>query len=78
MDTLPRDGLIQKVEANAQERAALAKLNNLPEIASLTARLEIRKWRRGAKVEGELAARVTQTCVVTLEPFEAEIEEPIT
>jgi uncharacterized metal-binding protein YceD (DUF177 family) len=77
VDPLPRNGLTLEIEANPQERAALARLNNLPEIARLTARLSIGKWRRGVRVEGELSARLTQVCIVSLEPFEVEIEEPI-
>ncbi len=74
---LPKDGLEQNIEANENERAALAKLNNLPAISKLSARFRITKQRRGVRVEGELSARLTQTCVVSLEPFEAEIAEPI-
>ena len=77
VEPLPRDGLSHEIEANEAERAALARLNNLPGIARLTARFRITKWRRGVEVEGELSAQVTQTCVVSLEPFEAEIDEPI-
>ena len=33
---------------------------------------------RGVRVEGEASPRgVTQTCVVSLEPFEVDVEEPI-
>jgi len=77
VEPLPRNGLDYDVEANEAERAALAKLNNLPAIARLTAHFHIKKWRRGVEVEGELSARVTQTCVVSLEPFDVDIEEPI-
>ena len=77
VEPLPRAGLTQEIEATPEERAALARLNGLPEIARLTARLRLSKWRRGVRVEGELSARVTQICVVSLEPFEVEIEAPI-
>ncbi len=77
VDPLPRDGLRQEIEATPQERAALARLNGLPEISRLTARLGVAKWRRGVRVEGDLSARLTQTCVVSLEPFEVEIAQPI-
>jgi uncharacterized metal-binding protein YceD (DUF177 family) len=77
VEPLPRDGLSQEIEATDRERAALAALNGLPEISRLTARLRISKWRRGVRVEGGLSARLAYTCVVSLEPFEAEIEEPI-
>ncbi len=77
VEPLPRDGLETTIEANAVEREKLAALNNLPAISRLSARLLIKKWRRGVEVEGELSARVTQTCVVTLEPFDVDIDEPI-
>ena len=77
VEPLPRNGLEETIEATEAERKALAKLNNLVDIARLTARFRIAKWRRGVKVEGDVSARVTQTCVVSLEPFEVEIEEPI-
>jgi uncharacterized metal-binding protein YceD (DUF177 family) len=77
VEPLPRDGLETEIEANAAERESLAALNGLPAIARLTARFVVKKWRRGVEVEGELSARVTQTCVVSLEPFEVDIDEPI-
>jgi hypothetical protein len=77
VDSMPRGGLEPEIEASEPERAALAALNGLPAIARLVARFRIVKWGRGVSVEGELSARLTQTCVVTLEPFEVEIEEPI-
>ena len=77
VEPLPRGGLALDIEANAAERAALAKLNTLPGIERLNASFRIVKWRRGVEVEGELSARVTQTCVVSLEPFDVDIEEPI-
>ena len=78
VDALPRDGLSQVIEANAAERAALAKLNDLPSIARLTASLRVTRAGRGAvRVRGEVAAEVTQTCVVTLEPIEAVVREEV-
>lgn len=77
VETMPRDGLVETIEASADERAALAKLNGLPDIARLTAQFRISKWKRGVRVEGEVSARVTQTCVVSLEPFDVDVEEPV-
>lgn len=77
VEPLPRDGLDVEIEANAAERAALARLNGLPAVERLSASFHIAKWRRGVHVEGELSARVTQTCVVSLEPFDVDIDEPI-
>jgi len=77
VDPMPRGGLEQAIEANPQERAALAALNGLPNIERLAAHFRVVKWGRGVAVEGELTAHVTQTCVVSLEPFEIDIDEPI-
>jgi len=78
VDALPADGLSQTIEANPEERAALAALNRLPAIASLTAGFTVRRsGRGGARVTGEVHAEVTQLCVVSLEPFAATVDEPI-
>jgi len=77
VEPLPKNGLEETIEANEAEREALAKLNNLVGISRVKAQFRIAKWRRGVKVEGEVKAHVTQTCVVSLEPFDTEIEEPI-
>jgi uncharacterized metal-binding protein YceD (DUF177 family) len=77
VEPLPRDGIEMDIEADATEREKLAALNGLPAIAHFSASFRIKKWMRGVEVEGELSARVTQTCVVSLEPFEIDIEEPI-
>ena len=78
VDALPKDGLTQAIEANPAERAALAALNHLPAIAKLTATFELRRAGRGAvRVAGVVHAELTQTCVVSLEPFEATVDEPV-
>jgi phosphate acyltransferase len=78
VETLPRDGLEQRIEASAAERAALARLNGLQDIASLTADLRVTRAGKGAvRVRGEVLAKVTQTCVITLEPLEAMIQEEV-
>jgi uncharacterized metal-binding protein YceD (DUF177 family) len=65
------------IAADAQERAALAKRFGLIDIAALSARLHLSGTpRRGViAVEGRIRAEVTQSCVVTLEPVAARIEE---
>jgi hypothetical protein len=75
---VPPEGLDMDIVASESERAALAALNSLPAIHSLTAALTVRRWRRdGLEATGELRARLRQTCVVTLEEFDTEIVEPI-
>jgi uncharacterized metal-binding protein YceD (DUF177 family) len=78
VDALPADGLTQTIEAGPDERAALAALNRLPAIASLTASFTLRRsGRGGARVTGQVRAEVTQVCVVSLEPFAATVDEPV-
>jgi uncharacterized metal-binding protein YceD (DUF177 family) len=77
IDTLPREGLAQTITATPDERAALAALNGLVEIAALTANFVVKRSGRGARVEGRVHAEVTQTCVVTLEPFATTIDEKV-
>ncbi len=78
IDALPADGLSQTIEASQDERAALAALNRLPAIASLTASFTVRRsGRGGVRATGEVHAEVAQLCVVTLEPFTATVDEPV-
>ncbi|MEK4034781.1 YceD family protein [Methylocystis sp. IM3] len=75
---IPPEGLEIEIAASETERDALARLNAIPAILSLTADLRARRWRGdGMEVSGALRARVRQTCVLTLEDFEADVFEPI-
>jgi uncharacterized metal-binding protein YceD (DUF177 family) len=78
VEPLPKDGLNQTIAADAAERAALAALNGLPAIAKLTANLTLRRAGRDVvRVTGQVLAEVTQTCIVSLEPFAVMIDEPV-
>jgi hypothetical protein len=77
VDTLPRDGLQQKISADAAECAALAGRFRLPAVESLQAEFTLKRSGRGVRVKGEVRARVTQTCIVSVEPFEAEVFEEV-
>ena len=64
------------VEASPEECRALAARMGLVAIHSLTCRFDLK--RIGADIiqaEGKLRARVRQTCVVTLEEFDADVME---
>ena len=75
---IPPEGLEIEIVASPAERAALAEHNGLVDIPALTARLRVKRWRGdGLEVDGELRATLRQSCVVTLEPFDAEIVEPL-
>lgn len=66
------------LEANAAERAGLAKMWNVLEVSSLEADLQVARWKKdGVKIKGEVRAKIVQACVVTLEPVESLIAEPV-
>ncbi|MDH7794726.1 MULTISPECIES: YceD family protein [unclassified Beijerinckia] len=65
------------IEADAKERAALAALNGLDDIASFKASFQAVKAGKFIRITGRLKSRLTQQCVVTLEPFESEVAEEI-
>ncbi len=63
------------IEADADERAALARRFGLLALDSLTAKVGLTPADGGlVRVHGALAAEVTQACVVTLEPVTARVE----
>jgi hypothetical protein len=66
------------VTATAEECAALAQRFGLVELPALAAALRLRRARAGRYVEidGVLRARVVQSCVVTLDPVAAALDEP--
>jgi len=78
VNALPQDGETVTIEANAKERAALAAFLKLPSIEALTATLMVKPTAGGgARATGAVHGDVTQTCVVTLEPFPATVEEEV-
>jgi uncharacterized metal-binding protein YceD (DUF177 family) len=77
VDALPRDGLEQTVEATPAERAAVAEQQGLVDVVKLTATFLMKRAGKGVRVTGAVHAELTQTCVVTLEPFPVTLDEPI-
>ena len=78
MREIPDSGLDTTVEASPDECVAIAASVGLPSLASLVARYRIER-RAGGRldVSGNLDAVITQICVITLEPFESKINQPI-
>jgi hypothetical protein len=75
---IPEGGLHRAFEANAGERQALADLGDLREVLSANASLDLTPMREGrVHVIGRVKARIGQTCVVTLDPIENDIDEAI-
>ncbi len=64
-----------KVSAKPQECAALAERFGLDGMTSFEASLKITPWRgrKGLKLSGSLRGRISQICVVSLEPFDCEV-----
>ncbi len=75
---IPDTGLHRELEASAAERQAMADLAGVREVLSAHADLEVVPKSGGRlQVTGHVRARVGQTCVVTLDPIESEIDEEI-
>ncbi|MEA2897786.1 MAG: hypothetical protein QOJ84_3401 [Bradyrhizobium sp.] len=71
-------GLHREFEANSNQCQALAELGGLREVLSANASLDLTPMREGrVHVVGYVKARVGQTCVVTLDPIENDIDEAI-
>jgi len=76
--TLLATGADVEIEANAQERAALADLDDLVGINRLIGRFHIAKHSNGlVNVRGHIEAEVTQICVISLDPFDTTIEAEV-
>jgi hypothetical protein len=75
---IPDTGLHRAFEANDAVRTAMADIAGLREIMSAGASFDL-KLRSGGRVQvtGEVHARIGQTCVVTLDPIENEVDEMI-
>ena len=77
VDNIPETGLHIEAEAPAEVRAQLVKLANLRDLPHLSAVFDLTRRGGGVHVAGQVKARVGQTCVVTLEPLENDLDEPI-
>jgi uncharacterized metal-binding protein YceD (DUF177 family) len=63
--------------ANAQVRAAVARMASLRDLPRLEANFDVTRRGAGLHVAGRVSATVGQLCVVTLEPLVNEVEEAI-
>jgi uncharacterized metal-binding protein YceD (DUF177 family) len=78
VEDVPETGLHVDLDADEATRAALAQAAGLRDLPRLEASLDLSPHGRGGlRVDGEMSATVGQTCVVSLEPIETEIREPI-
>ena len=74
---LAESGSLHEIEANAEERQALAERFSLTALDSLCARIAVAPAAGGTliRVSGRLEADLVQACVVTLEPLRSRISE---
>jgi hypothetical protein len=75
---IPEGGLHREIEASSLEREAVAGVAGLREIISAHASFDLVP-RSGGRVQvvGRVHARIGQTCVVTLDPIENDIDEDV-
>jgi hypothetical protein len=75
---IPDTGLHREIEADRAARAAMAEIAGLREILSASASLDLTLKKEGrVHVAGRVRARIGQTCVVSLDPIENDIDEAI-
>ena len=75
---IPETGLHRDLEADQAIRNAVADVGGLREVLSVQASFDVTPKSGGSfHVAGHVRARIGQTCVVTLEEIESDIDEPI-
>lgn len=75
---LPEKGLHQVLEADAAQRQRIAAAAGVNAVLQATAALDVVPVAGGqVSVTGTVRARVEQACVVTLDPVENNIDEPV-
>ena len=77
VDTIGDEARSIAIEADAGERAALARRFGLIAIDRLTGNFTLRRDAAGIVAEGRVAAALTQACSITGDPLPATIDEPV-
>jgi hypothetical protein len=72
---LPKKGMPLVIEADEDQRAALAEIHGLQGIQSLRATLLVEAWRSsGVRVAGRIEAKLEQICAVSGDPIPTDID----
>ncbi len=75
---IPETGLHRDIEADQAVRNAVADVGGLRDVLLARASFDVTPERGGRfHVAGRVQARIGQTCVVTLEEIETDIDEPV-
>ena len=78
LDELPKEGQHFDLAADAETRAAVARMAGLRDLPRFEASFDVtRSGRAGLHLAGRVSATAAQTCVVTLEPLANEVAEDI-
>lgn len=76
LDDLPKAGRHFVLDANAEERAAVAQRLGVSAIDALSGDLRVTVGKERFTVRGTVAARLTRECVISLEEITEDIDEP--
>jgi uncharacterized metal-binding protein YceD (DUF177 family) len=77
LEDVPETGLHVELVADERVRAGLAALAGVTGVPRLEAAIDVARHGDGLRATGRVSATVGQTCVVTLEPMENEVDESI-
>jgi uncharacterized metal-binding protein YceD (DUF177 family) len=78
VEQIPDTGLHRDLEADQATRVAVADVGGLREVLSVQASFDVTPMSGGRfQVAGHVRARIGQTCVVTLEEIENDIDEEV-
>jgi hypothetical protein len=78
VEDVPESGEHFNLTADSQTLAAIAKVAGLRNVPRLEANFDVSRQRGGGlRVAGRIAATVSQTCVVTLDPIANEVAEDV-
>jgi hypothetical protein len=75
---LPAKGMPVTIDADEDQRQAMADAHGLLAVEKFVAELAVTSWKRsGVRVSGRVSAQIRQACIVTLEPVEERVDEAI-
>jgi uncharacterized metal-binding protein YceD (DUF177 family) len=77
LEDVPETGLHLDLQTDEHVRSGLAALAGVADIRRLEAVLDVVRHGNGLRATGRVSATVGQTCVVTLEPLQNEVDEQI-
>lgn len=77
VEDIPESGLHMEIDAPPAAREALAALAEVRELPRLSAVFDLTRRGAGVHVTGRVSGLVGQTCVVSLEPMESAVDEPV-